>query len=219
MIRHHPCDDLLLALSAGRLRAGMALVVGVHVDGCLSCRERVRFGDAIGGALVDESEPRALTPEAWSRTLERIASAPQATHRVAGGSTELALPLPAGRPWPRRLRACRSSRWFWMGPGMRFARLQLEADPEAKLFLLRIGGGRSLPRHSHRGIELTQVLCGTFDDGRDAFGPGDFDATDELVLHQPVVREHDECTCLAYVGDRLRFEGRVAALVGGWVGM
>ena len=127
--------------------------------------------------------------------------------------------MPAGVAWPRRLDACRSRGWTWMGPGMRFARLELPEDPQARLFLLRIGPGRSLPLHTHEGTELTQVLTGTFDDGRDTFAPGDFDATDETVMHQPVVRRTGECVCLAYVGGRLRFQGRVAELIGGWVGM
>jgi len=121
--------------------------------------------------------------------------------------------------WPQALRACRSGGWRWMGPGMRFARLTLPADPQAGLLLLRIGPGRSLARHGHDGMELTQVLHGRFDDGRSGFGPGDFDATDDTVRHQPVVQPGGECVCLAYVERRLRFEGRVAAWIGGWVGL
>lgn len=219
MTRHHPADDLLLALAAGRLRPGLALVVGVHLDGCAACRERLRLMEAVGGALVDESDPLALAPQAWSRTLERIdAGAGVRAHAPAPVDTPR-LALPAGTAWPRRLDACRPSRWRWMGPGMRFARLELPEDPDAKLFLLRIGAGRSLAQHSHDGLELTQVLCGTFDDGRETFGPGDFDATDDTILHQPVVRAGATCVCLAYVEKHLRFEGRLAAMVGGWVGM
>lgn len=219
MIRHHVDDDLLLAQAAGRLRAGLSLVVGVHLDGCTECRQRLRLLEAVGGALVEASEPLPLAPEAWTRTLERIDGEAAPTARPAPVAATAPLPLPAGMAWPRRLDACRASRWNWMGPGMRFARLSLPEDPQARLFLLRIGAGRSLPRHSHHGLELTQVLCGSFDDGRSHFGPGDFDATDEDVLHQPVVRPGGECVCLAYVTEGLRFEGRIAALVGGWVGM
>ena len=218
MTRHHPEDELLLELAAGRLPPGMRLVVGVHVDGCAVCRARVSLMHSVGGVLIEESEPHVLAPDAWSRTLERIDAGPAPVRREAAVRSR-SLPLPPGTPWPERLDACRSSRWIWMGPGMRFARLTLPEDPQARLFLLRIGPGRSLPVHSHDGTELTQVLTGTFDDGRDTFGPGDFDATDESVTHQPVVRRDGECVCLAYVGRRLRFEGRVAALIGGWVGM
>ena len=220
MTRHHPPDDLLLQLAAGHLRGGQALVAGVHLDGCAECREQLHLMRALGGVLIENDEPQPLALDAWTRTLERIDGRAEQMPRSASPVPAASMPPPPeGLSWPRRLRGCRSSRWIWMGPGMRFARLGLPEDPQAKLFLLRIGAGRSLPRHSHDGLELTQVLCGTFDDGRDTFGPGDFDATDETVLHQPVVRPDGECVCLAYVDKRLRFQGRVAAVIGGWVGM
>jgi putative transcriptional regulator len=220
MSRHHPPDELLLQLAAGRLQGGQALVVGVHLDGCAECGRQLQLMHALGGAMIEESEPLALVPDAWARTLERIDGTAEQMRRSAISVEPSTMPPPPeGLSWPHRLDQCRSSRWIWMGPGMRFARLDLPADPQAKLFLLRIGPGRSLARHSHDGIEFTQVLCGTFDDGRETFGPGDFDATDETVLHQPVVRPDGECVCLAYVGNRLRFEGRIAAMIGGWIGM
>jgi len=63
------------------------------------------------------------------------------------------------------------------------------------------------------------VLCGAFDDGRGVFGPGDFDAADEQVHHQPVEQAGAVCVCLAYVGAPMRFDGRIASLVGGWIGI
>jgi putative transcriptional regulator len=102
---------------------------------------------------------------------------------------------------------------------MRFARVTVAHDATAALFLLRIGAGRSLPRHTHRGIEFTQVLCGSFDDGRAQFAAGDFDEADGSVHHQPVVRAGEECICLAWLDAPLRFDGRIAGLVGGMVGL
>jgi len=102
---------------------------------------------------------------------------------------------------------------------MRFARIAMPQEPTASLYLLQIGEGRSLPRHTHGGTELTQVLCGAFDDGRARFGPGDFDAADESVRHHPVVQAGATCVCLAYVGARMRFDGRIASVIGGWIGM
>jgi putative transcriptional regulator len=226
MIEHHPGDDLLLAVAAGRLRAADALLVATHLESCPACRARLHTLQAVGGALVDEAEPQPLAADAWARTLARIdAPAPPAgapatmvpTHPVASGAPRI--DLPAGVPWPSSLRGCVVSPWRWMGPGMRFARVMLPADPAASLFLLRIREGRSLPRHTHGGVELTQVLSGSFDDGRSVFGAGDFDAADGEVHHQPVVAAGEDCVCLAHVSGRLRFDGRIAAVIGGWVGM
>ena len=216
MIQHHPGDELLLPLAAGRLSAGQALVVGTHLEGCGDCRARLHTLQALGGALLEHAPPVALGADAWERTLHRIDGPAPAPAAIAPAPHPA---LPDGVRWPASLRSCRVSGWRWMGPGIRYARVGVPHDAAASLYLLRIGEGRSLPRHTHGGIELTQVLCGTFDDGRAVFGPGDFDAADESVHHQPVVQTGATCVCLAYVGARMRFDGRIAGLIGGWIGM
>jgi putative transcriptional regulator len=218
MIQHHPGDELLLPLAAGRLSAGQALVVSSHLEGCADCRARLHTLQALGGALLEQVEPAALEAGAWERTLQRI-DRPAPVPVAAAAEPAMHPALPDGVRWPASLRSCRAGAWRWMGPGMRYARIVAAHDPAASLYLLHIGEGRSLPRHTHGGIELTQVLCGTFDDGRALFGPGDFDAADETVHHQPVVQPGATCVCLAYVGARMRFDGRIASLIGGWIGM
>jgi putative transcriptional regulator len=219
MIHHHPGDEFLLHLAAGRLSAGQAVVVSAHLEGCAECRRQLHTLQTIGGALLAEIEPVALERDALERTLQRIDRAAPAASAAAAAALQNYPALPQGVPWPASLRSCRVSGWRYMGPGMRYARVTVPHDPAAALYLLRIGEGRSLARHTHGGIELTQVLCGSFDDGRAVFGPGDFDSADEEVHHQPVVQAGATCVCLAYVGARMRFDGRIASLIGGWIGM
>ncbi|MEZ5649766.1 MAG: ChrR family anti-sigma-E factor [Burkholderiaceae bacterium] len=221
MIHHHPGDDLLLGLAAASLNAGQALVLSVHLEGCGHCRARLHELQAVGGVMLEDVEPMPLAADAWIRTLERIDSDEVVPVTGAARPTpEQTLPEPvAGLQWPRALRGCRAGRWRWAGPGVRFSRVYMPVDPGASLFLLRIAAGRSLPRHSHRDVELTQVLCGSFDDGRSVYAAGDFDDTDHEVLHQPVVQPGGDCVCLAYLGGPLVFEGRVASMVGRLIGM
>lgn len=221
MIHHHPDDELLLALAAGRLPAAQALVLAVHLEGCADCRARLHTLQALGGALLEQAPAQPVAPEAWARTLALIDEAPLPPARPVVTPAPVTPPLawPAGVAWPASLRGCHFSRWHWMGPSMRFARVGVPPSTEGSVFLLRIGEGRSLPRHSHHGLELTQVLCGSFDDGRAVFGAGDFDAADGEVHHQPVVRPGAECICLAYVGAPLRFDGRLARWLGGRAGL
>ena len=218
MIQHHPGDEFLLPLAAGRLSAGQALVVSTHLEGCAACRTRLHTLQVLGGELMRQVEPVALEAGAWERTLRRIDTPAPAPARAAP-ATAPHPELPEGVPWPASLHGCRVSGWRWMGPGMRYAQVGVPYDPAAAVYLLRIAEGRSLPSHRHGGIELTQVLCGAFDDGRAVFGPGDFDAADESVHHQPVVPPGATCVCLAFVGARMRFDGRIATVIGGWIGM
>lgn len=215
-IQHHPDDELLLAHAAGSLDRGHSVVVASHVENCAHCRERVRVFEAVGGALLDELPPATMAPDALARTMAAIDATPkplavpvQAPHPV----------LPPGMTWPRSLAGCPATRWRWLGPGMRWSRVTLPDDPAANVFLLRIGAGKNLPMHTHSDSELTQVLYGTFHDGRALFGPGDFDEADGSFHHQPVVQAGGECICLASVRGRVLFNGVVARTLGALVGM
>lgn len=217
-IHHHPDDEWLVALAAGRLESGPALVVDAHVEGCAHCRARVRHYEALGGALLETLEPALLAPEALARTLAAIDNVPAPGSALVRPPTPKP-PLPPGIAWPGSLRDCSVMRWRWLGPGMRWSRVTLPHDAAANVFLLRIGAGKCLPRHTHSELELTQVLCGSFDDGRATFAQGDFDAADGTIRHQPVVHPGAECICLASVRGRVLFDGALARLFGSMVGM
>jgi putative transcriptional regulator len=219
MIHHHPDDGLLLAQAAGTLSTGHSLLVASHVEGCVECQVRLRELESIGGAMLEQLAPAVLPSQSLAVALAAIdAPAPAATakppfHRRSRPA------LPEGMAWPRALRGCSATPWRWLGPGMRWSRVTVPHDATANVFLLRIGAGRELPVHTHSRSELTQVLHGTFHDGRALFGPGDFDATDGDVRHQPKVLAAGECICLASVEGRVLFEGALARLLGSLVGM
>ncbi|MDM0106182.1 ChrR family anti-sigma-E factor [Variovorax sp. J22R24] len=218
MILHHPAEDLLLAFAAGQLSNGHSLVMASHVEGCAHCRERVRLFEAMGGAMLEELVPEVLESQALARTMAAIDTPPPVV-TPPGAGPGMRAELPEGLPWPRALRGCTSTRWRWLGPGMRWSRVTLPGDDAANVFLLRIGAGKMLPQHTHSDSELTQVLYGTFHDGRALFGPGDFDETDGSIRHQPTVEAAGECVCLASVQGKVLFDGAVARMLGALVGM
>jgi len=216
MTRHHPEEALLMGHAAGTLASGPRLLVSCHLETCAHCRSAVRaFEDVAATLLMDES-PAELPAGLFERVLSRTetpmaqAPAPRVKPRPA---------LPAGMEWPRSLRRADVSRWRWMGPGVRWARVRLPDDRAASLFLFRIGAGKCLPPHTHASQELTQVLYGAFDDGRAVFGPGDFDGADDSIHHQPVVQARGECICLASVDGRVLFDSALARWAGAVIGL
>ena len=218
-IRHHPADELLLQHAAGTLSTGQRLVMATHLELCPACRAQVTALRAIGGALLDDEPAAAMRGDALARTLARIDALEAAPAATAVVKHTAPPPMPAGATWPRALADCTATRWRWIGPGMRWCRVTLPHDPAANVFLLRIGAGKYLPQHTHRGTEMTQLLYGRFHDGRALFGPGDFDIADAEVHHQPVVQEGSECICIASVDGQLAFDGLIARWLGGLVGM
>jgi len=224
VIHHHPDDDLLLALASGQLDSGRGFVVSAHVEGCAACARRVHEFTALGGEILAGLEPEPLAPEAFARTLQRIDAAPPAPAEAAVGAAAQAraaaparFPSEAGALLPARLlQGCAGEPWRWIGPGIRYSAIAVPHAPRSKVFLLKIAPGRTLPQHSHGGCEFTQVLSGSFDDGRAHFAGGDFDAADPQVTHQPVVSAGEECICLAYLDSPLRFSSWIARTASRW---
>ena len=216
-IQHHPGDDLLLGQAAGNLATGYRLLVATHVEGCTACQVRMRELQALGGVLLEALPAATLDPEALARTLAAIDG--PITAAKASGVAPVHPPLPEGAVWPEALADCSATPWRWIGPGMRWSRVTVPYDPAANVFLLRIAAGKYLPQHTHSNTELTQILYGRFHDGRALFGPGDFDAADGDVHHQPVVQAGCECICLAAVDGRVVFDSFLARMAGSLVGM
>jgi len=216
MIRHHPDEAMLMAHAAGTLASGPSLLVSTHVETCPRCKAAVRGFEEVAAVLLLAESPSELPAGLFERVVARTESAlpPVPALRVTKRPS-----LPAGMEWPRSLRHAQVSRWWWMGPGVRWARVRLPYDPDASLFMFRIGAGKCLPPHTHASQELTQVLYGAFDDGRAVFGPGDFDAADDAIHHQPVVQAAGECICLAALDGRVVFDSTLAKWAGAAIGL
>ena len=75
--------------------------------------------------------------------------------------------------------------------------------------LLRVGGGRRVPEHSHGGQELTLILQGAYRDRFGVFAAGDIADHDEDVEHQPIAEPGEDCICLVAVDAPLSFRSRL----------
>ncbi|GLK84092.1 ChrR family anti-sigma-E factor [Ancylobacter defluvii] len=219
-IRHHATDETLMRYAAGQLPAGPAMVVATHLAGCPVCRARVAGFEAVGGALLEVTEPVPMAPDAFAAALRVIdaeetapaiapltAAPPSLARRRVPGM------LPGGIPLPEPLRACEIGPWRWIGFGVRASAVKLPHDPSARLTLLRVGPGRKLPEHGHFGTEFTQVLVGSFIDGYGRYLPGDLSEMDSQVEHQPVVDPDGECICLAALEGGMRLTGFLGRLI------
>ncbi len=210
MITHHPSDLTLAHMAAGTLGAGPQLVVATHLSGCPQCRGRVRSFEAVGGAILDETSPGRLSPDAFARALSRLdESDPRAERAPRVLHPDLPPPLNAYDIGP----------WRFVRPGFRWRRLTLPESPDANVIMLRVAAGQPVPHHGHLGTEYTQVLTGSFRDALGQYRAGDCIEMDEEVIHQPVVDQDGECICLAAVEGRLRLSGWIGRLIQPLIGI
>lgn len=214
-INHHLTDALLMSYAAGTLDEGFSLVVATHISVCDECRARLESFEAVGGTLVDECEAIALSEDSLDATLaliDAMDAAPPAPARIA--PKDNVFPMPLQEYVGGDLDAVN---WRPVGAGVMQA--VLKTGGEGKVRLLSIPGGTAMPDHGHRGLELTMVLKGAFQDEDGYFGRGDIEVANEDMHHTPVAVAGEDCICLAATDAPLRFKGLMPRIAQRFVGI
>jgi putative transcriptional regulator len=210
MMREHiTVDDLLLAHAAGRLPEPVGLVVATHLALAPARQGVYREYEALGGAMLDDLEPTAMSDGAFDRLLARL----------DGGSGEIRVEVgePGVQPrdvadseLPAPLRAYVKGGlgglpWKHYGAVSEAALPMDESVYRARLVVLK--AGKAVPKHTHDGQEVTVVLKGAFDDGIAHYERGDIAIADAHVDHQPIADPAGDCLCLTVTDAPLRLTG------------
>ncbi len=213
-INHHLTDALLMSYAAGTLDEGFSLVAATHISLCDECRARLESFEVVGGALVDGCDAVAMSEDALDATFALIDVQPKekALARTARPSNVFPLPLQdyAGGDLDE-------VRWRPLGGGVKQAVLKTQGA--GKVRLLSIPGGTAMPDHGHRGLELTMVLKGAFEDEDGWFSRGDVEVANEDIHHTPIAVAGEDCICLAATDAPLRFKGLVPRIAQPFLGI
>ena len=219
--RHHPTDEYLLDYAAGSTTEPVALVIASHLTFCPDCRARARMLDGIGGCLLETIEPTPVAARSFGRLLERLGEARMAPAPSASKPS----PLMETSIFPRPMAA------YVMGepsvlPWRRVVRgvdecpltMHDQGRGTLKTALLRIAGGRGIPRHTHRGVEMLLVLDGSFSDETGHYARGDVQIADEALVHRPIADAGRDCVCLTVVEGPIRLTGPLARFLNPFLG-
>lgn len=218
MPSHHPPLDMLVDYASGALPEAEALIIASHISLCPECREEVCFAEAVGGVMLEEIEPAQMSDLALDRVLARldepapIADSP-APVRLPSLSTFLPQPIAdlVGGSFE-------SLSWKTVIRGIEEVRLP-DLAGAAKVALMRIRPGVSVPQHTHEGAEFTLVLSGGFSDARGHFERGDLSITGAEIDHRPVADAGEDCIVLAVTTAPLRLTGRFGRFLNPFVRM
>jgi len=202
-------DALLLAYAAGHLSPAPALVLASHLELSRASLDRYGAFESLGGALLDEQPLVPLAPDLFERTLARL-DEPVSAPVFASHDHKM---LDMGVAMPSPLLQRKISKWRFIAPGMRFAKVEVPEDPKFSVMMLRVGPGKALPMHGHTGSELTLILKGAYRDESGRYGPGDLDEETEESEHQPMVEGDGECICIAAIDGRMRPHGWLARMI------
>ena len=211
MIRHHPPYDLILEYGTGFSGEGVALAIAVHASLCPECRRQVADIEAVGGALLEEIEPAPLSDGLLDSVMARLDEQPltEARGPRTDAATRRLVPPPLLRYLDSNL-----DDLPWRSVGRMFQEFRLPlANKNVKASLMKLRPGSLMPRHTHRGHEITLVLAGGYQDGDEQYARGDFSAKDAEHMHQPIVDDDGECLCLVVLDAPLKLTGPVGRLI------
>jgi putative transcriptional regulator len=214
MITHRPPEELLLGYAAGSLPEPIALVVASHAALCPETAREISRLEGIGGALLRGLAPAAMKPDALDRALAALDAEVAAPPRPsATPATRALLPAPV---WPYIKGDLNNLAWRRRSAAIETAEL-IADNGRRSAFLLRVKAGRPVPRHTHRGLELTLVLSGAYCDAANCFVRGDIQIADPTIDHQPKAQAGEDCLCLVAVEAPIWFTGPIGRLANPFV--
>jgi len=216
-INHHLTDALLMSYAAGNLPEAFGLVVATHVSLCDECRARMASFEAVGGAVLDEDPACQMAEDSFAATMRRISEMPD-EDRI-----EAREPAPeAASIFPEPLRDYVGGdvgAVQWRAVGGRVRQAVLPTSRDATVRLLYIPAGMPMPEHGHKGMELTMVLQGAFEDADGLFARGDVEVAGEEMKHTPVAAAGLDCICLTATEAPLRFSGLLPRIAQPFLGI
>lgn len=203
----HPEHDLLEQYAAATLPLPIALCVSVHLEFCAQCRGELRALQSLGGLLFEQLEPVPVDAALLQSVLRRLdqpqSAQPSATAPVQAENAAASVPRPLRALLPGGYAGLR---WSTILPGLRVSKLDVGAG-DYHVALHRIKPGAKVGMHDHRGLEITQVLTGSFSDEYGVYGDGDFILREPGMQHRPLAAQNEECICLALQAAPVRFTG------------
>lgn len=200
MANYHPADELLMTFAAGQQHGALGVMLACHLEQCARCRQRVKLYEDIGGELLEQIEPLAVSETLLSAVLDKL-------NQPSPQANRLSVPTGIPRPLHRFVRANYAQlKWSGMTPGIKELTLPIK-DPGFTAKLYKIAAGKELPIHTHRGNEYTLVMDGSFSDAAGDYHPGDFILADTQTTHQPRASRQCDCICFAVLDAPLRMTG------------
>jgi len=213
---------MLVDYASGALPQPVAMAVATHAQLCEESRDRIGALEEVGGAMLMDLAPEALSAGALDAVLDRLDELPNTDSPDQDSSVMDADPsgaLEGLLPVDLRARLVRDANGIrWRHKGAAVESAEISSDVEGyDVRLLRIKAGKAVPQHTHEGLEITLCLTGSYRDGEERFAKGDFQVADPSVDHRPVADADEDCIVLAVVEQRIRLTGLVGRVVNPFV--
>jgi putative transcriptional regulator len=199
MTKYHPDTRFISDFAAGSLPMSQALCVSAHLHYCDECKQKVAQLTDLGSTLFDKTAPMDLDLD-FSALMDRIDSLPEEVDEDINVDMAQS-PKHSASSLPDALNKItnnnlESLRWRRIGKNFSYSEFNL-GDPLRETSLFNIKAGGNVPKHVHKGDEITVVLKGSFSDQDDRYQVGDFIVRSSGEIHTPVAAQDEDCLCLS----------------------
>ncbi len=204
----HPDNKLLEAYASGSIDAVSGLVVATHLETCSKCREYVNQVEAKEANNVSDI-PCVYIPEFDDMLNDIVTASPVQDNVVIRDSASVSV---AGKHFelPKTLSRFSELVGSWRCYGGKVYSAQVELGEEARVNLMYISEDVQIPQHTHKGLESTLVLHGSFSDEDGEYEEGDLMIRDSSVKHSPYTKAGEDCLCLTVLTEPMMFTQGVA---------
>jgi len=197
MVKYHPDTRFLTDYAAGSLPESQALCVAAHLHYCPSCRTKISELNELGSEFFISQKPETVSDTCFDSIMARLESSPQAEpppkYSVNINRSSGTLPAAIQKFTGGNIE---SLNWHNIGKSFRFSNIQM-GDNQRETSLLHIQAGGNVPKHHHKGDEITVVLKGSFSDQEDRYVVGDYIVRTNGEAHTPVASQDEDCLCLS----------------------
>jgi putative transcriptional regulator len=206
---------LLLDYAAGNLDEALHLIVESHLSFSKDSYRKVREFETIAGSLLcHDIAPVSVSDKCLHACLESldIKREVQASHKLCAQEMGLCETL-RGLNLPQALLQVLtpSMRWSHFMSGMEM--INIPMSQKSRVHLLRVAPGIETPDHTHKGIEVTLVLDGAFDDIHGRHEVGNLIVEDGTTTHAPVADKRQGCICLTVTTAPIHLTGFWGVLI------
>lgn len=206
---------LMLGYASGTLDQAQTLITALHIALSKKAQRLLRDYECLGASFLEkECEPVSLCKSALDNVLAKIEDkatpADPATNEDRERRT-MCDSMCVEEIIKYAIGECQkldtsSMRWKRAYPGFQVLELDLKCKNSSAKFM-KVDPAKKTPKHSHKGLEITLILEGSYSDETGNYSKGDLIVTDDYCEHAPKSCPDKGCICMIVSSSPIRLSG------------
>tara|TARA_B100000029_G_C17514929_1_gene937738 strand:+ start:519 stop:1193 length:675 start_codon:yes stop_codon:yes gene_type:complete len=216
-IENHPSNEMLINYAMGNTKEAESLIISSHIAYCPLCKAELAKYESIGGFYLKNHDELKLSNSLWDNLIERLDELDQedkstnyVDYKLKTNLCNDSVRIPSFLH--HYLANIDTNKWSSTINNVKYFNLKFK-DDNYKGKMLEIPPGKSMPKHSHEGLEATMVFYGGYSDESGNYNKGDLVILSGDEEHSPVSSHKTGCLCLVIYSGSLKFKGLLGSIL------